>query len=129
MSEKIKVTMDNIDATTLAMLFVDMAKEVGMRVGHRKGGTQGSGIIPFDTGALQESIRIGETGKNHATVIIGSEDVFYAELLEFSDLQENGFSINLHKGFVENFALGFYAQRLREQLEKAVDCKIERGQE
>jgi hypothetical protein len=97
-----------------------------MRVGHRGGGTQGKGIIPFDTGALQNSIRVIATGKKEAIVAIGNNDVDYAEYLEFCELQPSG-HLNLHKGYVEEFILGFYKAKIAQQLKAKVTATIERG--
>ena len=128
MEKKTELSWANLNATTLAEIFVELAHEPGMRVGHRHGGTQGSGIIPHDTGALQNSIKIVATGQKEAIVTIGNEDVDYAEYLEFMITQNNG-ALNLHRGYVENFILGYYANKIASALDANVSVKIERGQQ
>lgn len=130
MPKQVKVTWDNINAFRLAELFVATAKDSANRVGHKQGGTQGNpnGYIPYDTGALQDSIRITASGVNEAQVRIGNEDVDYAVFLEFMELQASG-KPNLHRGWVENFIIYPYENKLRKQLKADIGVNIERGQD
>lgn len=115
--------LNGLTATDLAQLFVTLAKQESMRVGFRGGVQYGTGVIPYDTGALQRSIRIVRGGKTTAQVNIGNESVFYAEFLEFGKTLRNG-KANMHKGFVERFLADKFAQYLSTQLGVYVEVTV-----
>ena len=115
--------LNELTATDLAQLFVTLARQESMRVAFRGGVQHGSGTIPFDTGALQRSIRVVRGGTNMAQVSIGNESVFYATFLEFGATLRNG-AQNMHRGFVERFAADTFAQYLSSLLGVSVDVTI-----
>ncbi|MCH5157476.1 MAG: HK97 gp10 family phage protein [Clostridiales bacterium] len=116
-------SLDELTATDLAQMFVTLARQESMRVGYRRGVQHGSGVIPFDTGALQRTIRVVRGGTNTAQVNIGNESVFYAKFLEFGATLQNG-APNMHRGFVERFVADKFAQYLSSQLGVAVQVTI-----
>lgn len=116
-------SLSNLTATDLAQMFVALARQESARVGFRGGVRYGSGIIPFDTGALQRTIRVVRGGKTTAQIGIGNEGVFYAEFLEFAATLRNG-APNMHKGFVERFIAEKFAQYLSTQLGVSVSVTI-----
>lgn len=116
-------TVDELTAADVATALVEIMRQESARVGHRHGGTQGVGEVPYDTGALQNSIYLSKTTKNTATITIGNEIVDYAESLEFDGLQENG-KPNLHQGWLERVIERYLPEYLKTTY--GVDVEIER---
>lgn len=118
--------LNELTATDLAQMFVKIAQQESVRISYRGGVPHGSGPIPFDTGALQRSIRVVRGGDKSAQVSIGNESVFYAAFLEFGRTLKNG-APNMHKGFVERFTAETFAQYLSAQLGVEVQVTIQGG--
>lgn len=110
-------------ATDFAQAFVELARSENQRVGHRNGGTQGAGAVPFDTGALQRTFRVTKGGSEFAQVAVGNDGVNYAEFLEFCETLSNG-QPNLHKGFLENLLLNYFPQYLEQKYNVTVTVAI-----
>lgn len=115
-----------ITAVDLAQMFVDMARLESMRVGHRHGGTQGTGATPYDTGALQKTIRVTKGGSSFAQVGIGNEAIDYASYLEFCDTVRGG-QPNLHKGFIEKLIIEYFPQYIANKYGVTVKVNITGG--
>lgn len=117
---------NELTATDLAQMFVELARQESVRISYRGGVPLGSGTIPYDTGALQRSIRVVRGGNEFAQVKIGSESVFYAAFLEFGRTLNNG-APNMHKGFVERFVAETFARYLADRFGLEVEVTREGG--
>lgn len=117
-----------MNATDLARDFVALARSESQRVGHRNGGTQGAGAVPFDTGALQKTFRVTKGGTQFAQVAVGNDAINYAEFLEFAETLSNG-QPNLHKGFLENLIINHFPAYLEQKYGVTVTLEIIRNDE
>ena len=101
------------DAEYFANLLVAVAKRESSRRSFRHGVSVGTGHIPFDTGATQNSIYVSRVSEKSAVVSLGGDVAPYAIFLEYAHNVGNTSAVNRHKGFVEKFARTEFVQELQ----------------
>lgn len=109
-----------ISAGAVADLFVELAQQKIARVGYRNGVKIGTGFIPYDTGATQNSIFKSMEDGRSAIVQIGNQTVNYVGYLQNSDVLRNG-EKNRHKDFVQRFVKEMFVP----VLESVYKCRVE----
>lgn len=105
-----------LNATYFADGIVAVSKTAQARRSYKGGISRGTGHVPFDTGALQLSIR-AKKGEKTAEVVFGGGAVTYAVYLQYGNFA-GGFSSrpNRHKGFIERIIVEEYAPYLASKL-------------
>lgn len=106
------------DAKYFGDLFVATAKTEQARRSFAKGVSVGTGHIPYDTGATQNSVYVSRVSENSCTVEIGGDAAPYDIFLEYAENVGNTSVPNRHKGFVQKFARSEFADALRNQFGK-----------
>ena len=106
------------DAKYFGDLFVSAAKTDQARKSYAKGISTGTGNIPYDTGATQNSIYVSRASEKGCTVEIGGDVAPYDIYLEYADNVANTGVINQHKGFVEKFAKSEFVAALEKEFGK-----------
>ncbi len=110
------------DAQFFADLFVEAAKRENARRSFKHGTSVGTGHIPFDTGATQNSIHVSRGSETSAVVSIGGKSAPYVVYLQFADNVGDTTVVNRHKNFVSKFARSEFVNELRRQFG---DIKVE----
>lgn len=101
-------------------MFVAAAKTEQARRSFAKGVSVGTGNIPYDTGATQNSIYVSRVSENGCTVEIGGDAAPYAIYLQYAEDVGNTGVPNRHKSFVQRFAKTEFVAALRNQFGKVV---------
>lgn len=110
-----------LNATFFGNEFVTVCKQPQARRSYKGGVSVGVGHVPFDTGALQNSIRLARKGERQATVYIGGNVVRYAQHLQYGNFAGRGSNRpNRHKGFVQRIV----AYELAPHLAKKLRAKV-----
>lgn len=105
--------MSNYDAAYFSKLFVREARKPSNRRSYKHGISRGTGHIPYDTGATQQSIRVFRPGSRTCSIHIGSKKVFYARFLQFNEYVGNTRVINQHRMFVQKFTKTAFVEALK----------------
>lgn len=108
----------NYDAAYFARLLVAVSKRQTSRRSYKYGISRGTGHIPYDTGATQNSIYLARITPNSATVKFESGVTPYAVDLQYSENIAGTLKPNLHKGFLQRFAKNEFVTELRRQFGK-----------
>ena len=99
-------------------MFVATAKTEQARRSFAKGVSVGTGHIPYDTGATQNSIYVSRVSERGCTVEIGGDAAPYDIFLEYAENVGNTSVPNRHKGFVEKFARNEFVAALQKEFGK-----------
>lgn len=106
------------DAQYFGDLFVATAKTEQARRSYKHGVSVGTGNIPYDTGATQNSIHVSRVSGNSCTVEIGGDAAYYDIYLQFAENVGNTSVPNRHRGFVGKFARSEFAAALKKEFGK-----------
>lgn len=106
------------DAQFFADLFVEVAKRENARRSFKHGISVGTGHIPFDTGATQNSIYVSRVSEKSAVVSIGGDAAPYAIYLQYANNMGNTTVVNKHRNFVSKFARSEFVRELRRRFGK-----------
>lgn len=106
------------DAKYFGDLFVAVAKTEQARRSYARGISKGTGHIPYDTGATQNSVYLSRASEKSCTVEIGGDTAPYAIYLQYADNVANTNVVNRHRGFVQRFARSEFADALRKEFGK-----------
>lgn len=103
------------DAKYFGDLFVSVAKSEQARRSYKHGISVGTGHIPYDTGATQNSIYLSRVSDKSCTVEIGGDLAYYDIYLQYAENVGNTSVQNRHKGFVQKFARSEFVAALQDE--------------
>ena len=106
------------DAKYFGDLFVAVAKTEQARRSYKNGVSVGTGHIPYDTGATQNSIYLSRVSDKQCTVEMGGDAAYYDIYLQYAENVGNTSVQNRHRGFVGKFARSEFADALKKEFGK-----------
>lgn len=106
------------DAKYFGDLFVAAAKTEQARRSYAKGISRGTGHIPYDTGATQNSVRVSSANSKMCVVEIGGDAAPYDIDLQFAENVGSTSVPNRHRGFVQKFARAEFVAALQKEFVK-----------